>query len=474
MSKPTPPPPPSPPGAGGPPPAPAGALVRLEPAAAALARPAAVYLARLSSGSRPAVRDSLRAIVEAVVPGGTPEAFPWAQLRYEHTQTIRAALAERYASSTANKHLSILRGVLREAWKLGHLTAEELERALSFERVSGDMPEAGRMLTRDDLARLFAACGPGPLGVRDAAILAVALFGGLRRAEIATLDLVDIEGATLSVLGKRKKRRKVPVPALAVDFIDRWLTVRGRGPGPLFLSIRRGGHVVPDRRLSTAGIWAILRDAVDRAAISHATPHDFRRTFISTLLSKVDANTVKDLAGHKLIQTTMGYDRRDDLRKREAATTLADLVALPVNDTCTCGAVFVRDPQKDPFQWQCDRCAASRLLKYQRRQAGRLSPDRLDQALDRARKVGAPATLTMREWLTTVRFFDGLCAYCRKVDYEVIEHATPLPRGGTTRKNCLPACTTCNNQKADRDLAAWLLDHPAAHVADAMAYLEGL
>lgn len=442
-------------------------------ALAALARPAAVYLARLAPGSRPAVRDSLRRLLDTAAPGTPIDGFPWALLRYEHTQALRAVVAERYAPRTANKHLSVLRGVLREAWKLGHLTAEELARTLAFDGVKGDTPEAGRMLSRDDLTRLFAACGAGPLGARDAAILAVALFGGLRRAEIAGLDLADVEGAVLAVLGKRKKYRKVPVPAQAVEFIDRWLAVRGRAAGPLFVPVRKGGHLVVGQRLSTAGVWKILREAVDRAAIAHATPHDFRRTFISTLLSKVDAKTVKDLAGHARVDTTMGYDRRDDARKREAATTLADLVALPVQDVCACGAPFMREPTKDPFQWQCDRCAFDRAAKYQRRQAGRLAPDRLDQALDRARHAGAPATLTMREWLATVRHFDGLCAYCGEADYEVIEHATPLPRGGTTAANCLPACTACNNRKGDRDLAAWAHEAPSSRLTAALAYLGG-
>jgi len=156
--------------------------------------PAAVYLARLAPGSRRAMRAALETLaIIAHGPGAAAETFPWAALRYQHTQALRTALAARYAPSTANRQLSGLRGVLREAWRLGAMTAEDYRRAADLEPVRAERLPAGREVTAGELRALFVACGedPTPAGARDAAILAVLYGGGLRRSEAVAVDLAD-------------------------------------------------------------------------------------------------------------------------------------------------------------------------------------------------------------------------------------------------------------------------------------------
>ena len=70
------------------------------------------------------------------------EAFTlnWAALRYQHTLAIRARLAADYAPATANKLLSALRGVLKEAWRLGQMSAEDYQRAVDLENIKAQNP----------------------------------------------------------------------------------------------------------------------------------------------------------------------------------------------------------------------------------------------------------------------------------------------------------------------------------------------
>src|ERR1017187_278321 len=88
--------------------------------------PAHVYLARLGSGSRRTMSEALNTIAAIVTSGRADlETMPWAALRYQHTAAVRSALMEKYKPSTANKILAALRGVLKECWRLGYMTAED-------------------------------------------------------------------------------------------------------------------------------------------------------------------------------------------------------------------------------------------------------------------------------------------------------------------------------------------------------------
>jgi excisionase family DNA binding protein len=72
---------------------------------------------------------------------------------------------------------------------------------------------------------------------------------------------------------------------------------------------------------------------------------------------------------------------------------------------------------------------------------------RVEYHLDRARKLGLPATLTLDEWLETLNHFQWACAYCR-LPYEVLEHFIPFNlQGETSKTNCIPSCTSCNQKK---------------------------
>ena len=141
--------------------------------------PAFVYLARLAPGSRRTMRQALD-IMASFVSGGVldAETMRWDTLRYTHTTAVRSVLAERYASSTANKMLAALRGVLREAWRLGLMDAETYRRASDLPCIRGERLPRGRALTTGELRSLFRVCGddPTPAGRRDAAMLAV-LYG---------------------------------------------------------------------------------------------------------------------------------------------------------------------------------------------------------------------------------------------------------------------------------------------------------
>lgn len=299
--------------------------------------PAAVYLASLGSD---ASRRTMRAALDTMaglMTGGQADALtmPWHLLRYQHTQALRSQLAARYAHSTANKHLSALRRVLKEAWRLGLMDSDDYRQAADIENVKGETVPAGRALTSGEIAALLNDCAgdTSPNGARDAAIIGLLYGCGLRRAEIVALDLDDYDpdSGRLVVRGKRNKERTVYVRNGAAAALADWLAIRGESvedTPALFLPTRKGGHIVTRQgsapaRLTTQAVYKLLQKRADRAGVPAFSPHDMRRTFISDLLDRgADIVTVQKLAGHASPNTTARYDRRPEEAKRRAQELL--------------------------------------------------------------------------------------------------------------------------------------------------------
>lgn len=290
--------------------------------------PAAVYLGRLGAGSRRVMRHSLDTVAGLLTNDQMDaHSLPWSQIRYQHTAAARAAVTERFAPSTANRILAALRGVLREAWRLGHMNAEDYHRAVDLAPVKGETLPAGREVTPGELGALFDVCAweQSAGGARDAALLSLLYGCGLRRAEVVSLDFGDLNTETGELRvrhGKGSKQRIVYATNGAMIALSTWLEYRGSTPGPLLRPVNKGGKVQPRRMTGNAVTKALERRAA-KAGVAEFTPHDMRRSFVSHLLDAgQDISTVQRLAGHANVATTQRYDRRGEAAKRQAAASI--------------------------------------------------------------------------------------------------------------------------------------------------------
>ena len=290
--------------------------------------PVETYLSNLSSGSRPGTRQALD-LIAAFLSGDEHDrqSFPWHEVRYQHTVTIRAHLVEKYQPSTVNRMLASLRGVLKETWRLGQMDAETYRRAIDIPSVRGSVLPRGRALESSEIGALFQVCADDPttMGRRDAAMLAVLYGTGMRRAELAGLDLEDLDladGSIRILQAKRNKERTVYLIFDGITLLKAWLDARGREAGPVFNPIRQNGEI-PLTRLRGESIGYILRRLQKQAGIASTSPHDLRRSFVTSLLDAgVDLFTIQKLAGHADAATTARYDRRGESAKRRAVAVL--------------------------------------------------------------------------------------------------------------------------------------------------------
>jgi site-specific recombinase XerD len=290
--------------------------------------PAHVYIARLGFGSRRTMSEALNVIAKLVTSARADlETMPWSALRYQHTAAVRAALMEEYKPSTANKMLAALRGVLKECWRLGYMTAEDHQRAADVPTIKSQTLPRGRALASGEIAALMGTCGrdASPAGIRDAALIAVLYGAGLRRSESVGLNLADynVETGELVIRGaKGRKDRLGYATNGSADALKDWLGTRGDDPGPLFCNINKGGRITI-HRLTDQAVLHILKKRATEAGVASFSPHDLRRSFISDLLDAgADISTAQQLAGHSNVQTTARYDRRGEAVKRKAAELL--------------------------------------------------------------------------------------------------------------------------------------------------------
>ncbi|MBW6475430.1 MAG: tyrosine-type recombinase/integrase [Anaerolineaceae bacterium] len=315
--------------------------------------PALSYLASLNSKNSRRVQKTALDQIAAVLSNHRIEdslAFPWEQLDYGTVTAIKAWLDAQYAPATVNRYLCAVRRVLKEAWRHDLISAEDYQRATDVRSVTAQRLPTGRELETDEIKRLIQACledEDNPiLGLRDAAIISLMYSSGLRRAEVVTLDLkdLDIKNRQVRVIGKRNKERYAYLASGAVRALKKWIEVRGQESGPLFYAVVKSGRIVRFRnerltkqekengktpqnivaRLSDQTVYHLIdKRALQAGLVNKTTPHDMRRTFVSDLLDVgVDLSTVSKMAGHEDTNTTMRYDRRSSNVMRDAAEML--------------------------------------------------------------------------------------------------------------------------------------------------------
>jgi site-specific recombinase XerD len=243
------------------------------------------YLLRLSESSRRGMRIALRNIAEnASGQPVDPYEFEWAALHYANTILIREQIAKRFSLHTANYHLCALRGVLKECWRLQLMSHADYASAVDFQQIRGDDTEAGRVLSLDELIKLFRVCqgDKTTASLRDAAMLAVLYGCGLRRAELVELNVADYSDGVLTIHGKGNRFRLAHLVNEAREFFEDWLKFR-KADQPIFVSINKAGKL-GNTPLTTQSVYRILNHRATQAGIDALSPHDVRR-------STFDSNT---------------------------------------------------------------------------------------------------------------------------------------------------------------------------------------
>ena len=153
-------------------------------------------------------------------------------------------------------------------------------------------------------------------------MLEVLYASGMRVSELVSLPVTAVteDNKTVSVIGKGRKERIVPLNVPAEKALDRWLILRettlnsGRTNKWLFPSASKTGYLTRD------GFFKHLKQIALKAGIApeKVSPHVFRHSFASHLVAhEADLRSVQKMLGHADIATTEIYTHilSDKLKK---------------------------------------------------------------------------------------------------------------------------------------------------------------
>ncbi len=239
--------------------------------------------------------------------GGPPDVADLAALR---AADFRAYLARRRGDSLANtslaRNLSAIRSFFRRQERLGLLHNPALA-AIRSPRRPHLLPRPLSVAGAREAMETVAELSDEPwVGLRDTALLLLLYGCGLRLGEALGLNRRDRPRShTMTVTGKGRKARMVPLLPVVIEAIDAYLDACPHRPGPngpLFVGVRGG-------RLNPGVVQRQVRRLRALLGLPQtATPHALRHSFATHLLAAGgDLRTIQELLGHASLSSTQRY-----------------------------------------------------------------------------------------------------------------------------------------------------------------------
>ena len=206
--------------------------------------------------------------------------------------------------TTINIELSLLKHSLGKAVEWNLIRENPATKVKLFKK----QKKAKRVLTDEEFEQLYNACNGY---MKD--VIVVAVNSGLRTGEVVNLEWEDINLVDKYLTVRESKNnefRNVPLNQTLISTFKK-LRVRGKN-----VFSKENGEKYGSFRDS-------FKRAVKRSSIRYCTFHCLRHTFCTNLaMNGIGLETIKKLAGHKDISTTLIYTNPSDSHLKNAVETL--------------------------------------------------------------------------------------------------------------------------------------------------------
>jgi len=210
-------------------------------------------------------------------------------------------ITKKLSSNTINRRLAALRSICKLAHKFGMIQWQ-----LSVDNVRKEMRRNTRGPGLEGVRKMLQYAQSQPnekKRYRDVAMITLFFTDGLRRNELLSADLSDLDLAagTIFVLGKGKNEKvSLPLPEITVQALKNWLVLRGTEAGPIF--VNQSGT-----RISGRGIHFIISSIGEKVGID-TRPHGLRHTcFTHGAKQGIPLHELQVLSRHADIRTLSNY-----------------------------------------------------------------------------------------------------------------------------------------------------------------------
>lgn len=218
-------------------------------------------------------------------------------------------------ASTRARKVATIRSFYKYLVSKAKLLEENPVQELDSPRQRQTLP---RFLTLDECIQLLDSID-GDNAERDFCIITLFLNCGIRISELVGLNLSDVQGDRLRVLGKGNKERVVFLNAACQSALKDWLEVRSHSgaadPYALFITRKHS-------RVTKSGVHYMLKQRLTAAGLdsSKYSAHKLRHTAATLMLQNgVDVRTLQEVLGHEHLNTTQIYTHVDSDSLRTAA-----------------------------------------------------------------------------------------------------------------------------------------------------------
>ena len=221
---------------------------------------------------------------------------------------VLTLMEEGVTTRSINRKISCLKSFYNYQQKMG-VVEDNVMRQVVSPKMSKRLPH---FVEEQDMDRLFTSdlFEDGFEGCRDRAIMELFYSTGMRLSELLNIKLEDIEfyDRTVKVLGKRNKERIIPMNHVAVEAIEKYLSLYREQFGEMnknsciFVTSK-------NRKLYPKAIYDIVRKYLDCVTtIDKRSPHVLRHTFATHMLNHgADINAIKEILGHSSLAATQVY-----------------------------------------------------------------------------------------------------------------------------------------------------------------------